>query len=150
LWTKKVAQGASLVFGASALVSWTFPVRAADKKKSRTLGYKVQKTEDKWKTVLSPMQYNVLRHGGTEQPGFSILENEKRSGVYHCAGCGTPLFSSKDKFNSGTGWPSFARGLPGVEVEEVNPIVANLAGAELRCATCGGHLGDVFQDGFLL
>ena len=148
LWTKKAVQAASVAVGVTALVSLTRPVWAATTK-SRTDGYAVQKTEDEWKATLSPMQYFVLRQGGTEQPGFSILEKEKRPGTFRCAGCGTPLFSSVDKFNSGTGWPSFARGLPGVEVEQVNPIVANLSGAELRCGTCGGHLGDVFQDGML-
>ena len=71
-------------------------------------------------------------------------------GTFKCAGCGTPLFQSTDKFNSGTGWPSFARGLAGVEVEQMNPFLQLTgAGAELRCRTCGGHLGDVFNDGYL-
>ena len=147
LWTKKAVQAASLAVGVSALVSLTRPVWAAEK--SRTAGYAVQKTDEEWKQTLSPMQYFILRQGGTESPGFSILEKEKRSGTFSCAGCGTPLFVSADKFNSGTGWPSFARALPGVEVEQVNAITKNLGGAELRCATCGGHLGDVFQDGYL-
>lgn len=150
LWTKKALQAASVAVGMTALVSLTRPVwAAAVNGKSRTEGYQVQKTDDEWKQVLSPIQYDILRRGGTEPPGFSILEKEKRSGTFSCAGCGTPLFSSADKFNSGTGWPSFARGLPGVEIEKINPITANLSGAELRCATCGGHLGDVFNDGFL-
>lgn len=97
LWTKKVVQGTSLVLGASVLVSLTRPVWADSDKKSRTVGYQVQKTEEEWKVALSPVQYDILRRGGTEQPGFSILEKEKRTGVFHCAGCGTPLFSSKDK-----------------------------------------------------
>jgi peptide-methionine (R)-S-oxide reductase len=109
----------------------------------------VQKSEEAWKEQLSEMQYFILRQGGTEPPGYSVLEKEKRSGVYKCAGCGTELFASGDKFASGTGWPSFARGLMGVETEKVDPITAKLSGAELRCKTCGGHLGDVFQDGFL-
>lgn len=147
LWTKKAVQVVSVALGISAVASFTRPVWAASK--SRTEGYQVQKTEEEWKAQLSPLQYDILRKGGTERPGFSILETEKRTGIFRCAGCGTPLFSSADKFNSGTGWPSFARGLPGVQVEQVNPITANLSGAELRCSTCGGHLGDVFKDGFL-
>lgn len=99
--------------------------------------------------MLSPTQYDILRNGATERPYSSILEGEERAGTYVCAGCGTKLFDSREKFHSGTGWPSFARALPGVEVENVNQVQANLAGAELRCATCGGHLGDVFTDGFL-
>lgn len=149
-WTKKFAQDASVLLGTAALVSLSRPAWAAlSGGVSRTEGYAVQKTEAEWRSQLSPVQYDILRRGGTEKPGYSILEKEKRAGEFRCAGCGTPLFASADKFNSGTGWPSFARRLEGVEVEQVNAVVANLAGAELRCATCGGHLGDVFRDGYL-
>jgi peptide-methionine (R)-S-oxide reductase len=117
--------------------------------KSRTDSYCVRKPDDDWKDVLSPMQYFVLREGGTERPYYSVLEGENRPGTYICAGCGTPLFDGKDKFHSGTGWPSFARALPGVEIQPVDPVSQRLLGAELRCQTCGGHLGDVFLDGFL-
>uniref|UniRef100_A0A7S1B4P0 MsrB domain-containing protein n=1 Tax=Corethron hystrix TaxID=216773 RepID=A0A7S1B4P0_9STRA len=95
------------------------------------------------------MQYEVLRNGATEVPYSSILESEVRDGVFACAACETKLFDSKQKFKSGTGWPSFGRALPGVETENINPVAAGLVGAELRCKTCGGHLGDVFNDGFL-
>lgn len=121
----------------------------ASNPKSRSDGYAVQKSDKDWRSDLSDVQYFVLRNGGTENPNFSILESEKRPGIFVCAGCGTELFDSKEKFNSGTGWPSFARGLDGVEVEAVNPIFANLLGVEVRCKTCGGHLGDVFNDGYL-
>lgn len=124
------------------------PVHAINSK-SRTQGYDVQKTSAEWSSVLSPTQYDILRNGATERPYSSILEGEERVGTYVCAGCGTPLFESKVKFHSGTGWPSFARALSGVEIEQVNAVQANLSGAELRCGTCGGHLGDVFADGFL-
>jgi peptide-methionine (R)-S-oxide reductase len=117
--------------------------------KSRSKGYAVQKTDAEWRATLTPTQYDILRLGGTERPYSSILEGEKRAGTFVCAGCGTPLFASDQKFKSGTGWPSFARGLDGVEVEDVSQVTANLVGAELRCGTCGGHLGDVFADGFL-
>jgi peptide-methionine (R)-S-oxide reductase len=117
--------------------------------KSRTDSYCVRKPDDDWKDALSPMQYFVLREGGTERPYYSVLEAEKRPGTYICAGCGTPLFDGKDKFHSGTGWPSFARALSGVEIQPVDPISQRLLGSELRCQTCGGHLGDVFSDGFL-
>lgn len=119
-------------------------------KKSRTNGYEIQKTEEEWLSVLTTRQYEILRNGGTEPPYSSILENEYRTGIYTCAGCGTPLFDSSQKFHSGTGWPSFAKGIKdNVEIESVNIIQANLFGAELRCSTCGGHLGDVFNDGYL-
>lgn len=116
--------------------------------KSRSEGYAVQRSEREWAYVLSGPQYNILRVGGTERQRSSILENEKRAGTFVCAGCRTPLFTSTAKFRSGTGWPSFASALVGVEQEDVNPIQANLSGAEVRCKSCGGHLGDVFNDGW--
>ena len=119
-------------------------------KRSRTQGYAVQKTDDEWKQMLSERQYHILRQGGTERQYSSVLEEEERDGTYYCAGCGTALFSSADKFHSGTGWPSFAATVDkGVEVENVNILQAKLGGAELRCKTCGGHLGDVFEDGWI-
>ena len=127
----------------------SFPKPAFASSKSRTEGYKFQKLDNEWKSQLTERQYDVLRNGGTERPYTSILESEERAGIYSCAGCGTNLFDSKEKFHSGTGWPSFASALEGVETEKVNFLQSNLAGAEIRCATCGGHLGDVFNDGFL-
>mmetsp|Transcript_1057 Transcript_1057/g.2462 ORF Transcript_1057/g.2462 Transcript_1057/m.2462 type:complete len:262 (-) Transcript_1057:1630-2415(-) len=118
-------------------------------KKSRTDDYDTQRTNEEWKSILTPRQYEILRNGGTERQYSSVLEGEERDGVYYCAGCKSPLFASKAKFHSGTGWPSFATGLDGVEVEPLNVVQANLGGAELRCKNCGGHLGDVFRDGFL-
>ena len=119
-------------------------------KRSRTQGYAIQKTDDEWKQLLSERQYQILRQGGTERQYSSVLEEEERDGTYYCAGCGTALFSSSDKFHSGTGWPSFAATIDkGVEVENVNIFQAKLGGAELRCKTCGGHLGDVFEDGWI-
>jgi peptide-methionine (R)-S-oxide reductase len=145
--------------GAAALsvvgFSTGFPLReeahAAGKPKSRTEGYPLQKTPEEWKSKLTERQYDILRNGGTERPYTSILEGEDRPGTFYCAGCGTGLFDSKEKFHSGTGWPSFAAASEtGVQVEKVGALQASLGGgAELRCATCGGHLGDVFNDGFL-
>lgn len=137
-------------FVAGTLSAGGFPERAlAFNGKSRSVGYSVQKKDSEWRSSLSPSQYDILRQGATESPNSSILESEEREGTYVCAGCGTKLFDSKEKFHSGTGWPSFARAYEGVEVEDVSAAVASLMGAELRCRTCGGHLGDVFQDGFL-
>jgi peptide-methionine (R)-S-oxide reductase len=118
--------------------------------KDRTAGYAVQHTDREWAYILSGTQYNILRQGGTERPNSSILESEDRDGTFKCAGCNTPLFDSSQKFHSGTGWPSFAKGIElNVEIEAINPVQANLLGAEIRCATCGGHLGDIFSDGYL-
>eukprot|EP00804_Cyclotella_cryptica_P019377 CCRYP_018945-RA/>CCRYP_018945-RA protein AED:0.27 eAED:0.27 QI:205/1/1/1/0.5/0.33/3/2935/278 len=130
---------------------------AARNVKSRTAGYNIQHTEAEWSDLLSPQQYFILRQGGTESPYSSILEGEERAGLYLCAACRTPLFDAKDKFHSGTGWPSFAStvmssidpNVSNVETEDVSPVQYQLAGAEVRCHTCGGHLGDVFADGFL-
>uniref|UniRef100_A0A7S2PR46 Peptide-methionine (R)-S-oxide reductase n=1 Tax=Leptocylindrus danicus TaxID=163516 RepID=A0A7S2PR46_9STRA len=138
-----------LLKSSTAVVLTSSPQPASANGKSRSSGYAVQHTEREWAYMLSGAQYNVLRNGGTERPYSSILEGEERDGVYHCAGCDTPLFESSAKFHSGTGWPSFASGLSGVEVENVNPLQAGFVGAELRCRSCGGHLGDVFLDGKL-
>jgi len=124
-------------------------IASAASSKSRTSGYEIQRPERDWSYMLSGSQYNILREGGTERQFSSILEEEERLGKYFCAACDNALFESSPKFHSGTGWPSFATALNGVEVENVNPIQASLAGAELRCRRCGGHLGDVFRDGFL-
>ena len=137
-----------LIGAASVLVGGsTEAVADSSLTKSRSDGYEIQRSEREEAYVLSGEQYYILRQGGTERPNSSILVKEKREGVFKCAGCGTPLFSSSEKFDSGTGWPSFAQGLKGVEIEDVSLAKAGLFGAELRCATCGGHLGDVFLDG---
>ena len=124
---------------------------SASTTKSRTDGYSVQHSEREWAYILSGSQYNILRQGGTERQKSSILNTftSDNVGTYVCAGCDTMLFSSKDKFSSGTGWPSFASALDGVEIEKVDPISATLNGREVRCGTCGGHLGDLFNDGFI-
>ena len=115
--------------------------------KDRSEGYAVQKSPQDWQRQLSGPQYFVLRSGGTEPPNSSPLVKEKRPGEFRCAGCGVPLFSSAAKFDSGTGWPSFATQLPAVAVE--SSALEFLAGAEIRCGRCGGHLGDRFLDGAL-
>lgn len=139
-----------MIKAASAAALVAAPLKSnAMNSKSRSEGYAVQHTEREWAYILSGPQYNILRQGGTEQPNSSILEGEDHKGEFRCAGCNTPLFSSESKFHSGTGWPSFATALDGVETENVNPVQAGLLGAEIRCATCGGHLGDVFSDGKL-
>ena len=126
--------------------------QAANEIKSRTDGYSIQHTEREWAYILSGPQYNILRRGGTERQKSSILNTftSANVGTYTCAGCNTPLFESDSKFSSGTGWPSFSAALEGVEVENVDPVRAALDGREVRCGSCGGHLGDLFNDGWLL
>lgn len=103
-------------------------------------------TEAEWKERLSPEAYNVLRQEGTERPGSSPLDREKRNGVYHCAACDLALFSSDQKFDSGTGWPSFFDVLPGAVGTSLDNKLFYVR-TEYHCARCGGHQGHVFEDG---
>jgi len=99
-----------------------------------------------WRQLLTPAQYHVLREEGTEYPGSSPLNNEKRVGVFVCAGCSLPLFTSKMKYDSGTGWPSFFTSIPDhlANKKDYKIIVER---DEYHCARCGGHQGHVFDDG---
>ena len=95
---------------------------------------------------LSPLAYEVLRCGGTERAFTSTLNDEKREGLFVCAGCGQPLFTSQTKYNSGSGWPSFYAALPGA-LEFVRDNRLTEARMEYHCSRCGGHHGHVFDDG---
>ncbi|HMD34888.1 MAG TPA: peptide-methionine (R)-S-oxide reductase MsrB [Vicinamibacterales bacterium] len=106
----------------------------------------MQKSDADWKRTLTADQFHVLREHGTERAGTSPLNHEKRDGVFRCAACGTPLFSSDTKFESGTGWPSFWRPLEGAVATTVDRSYG-MARVEVHCASCGGHLGHVFPDG---
>ncbi|OLC41505.1 MAG: peptide-methionine (R)-S-oxide reductase [Acidobacteria bacterium 13_1_40CM_65_14] len=106
----------------------------------------MDKTDEEWKKTLSPEQFYVLRKHGTEQPGTSPLNYEKRSGTFKCAGCGQPLFSADTKFESGTGWPSFFTPIEGA-VATTTDRALGMTRTEVHCAKCGGHLGHVFPDG---
>ncbi|WP_459209689.1 peptide-methionine (R)-S-oxide reductase MsrB [Aquimarina rhabdastrellae] len=108
--------------------------------------YKVTKTDAQWKEVLTSEQYYILRKAGTERPFSSPLNKNYKEGVYHCAGCNTPLYKSEHKFDSGTGWPSFDRAVEGSIDKDVDYKIG-YARSELLCGTCGGHLGHVFSDG---
>ena len=108
--------------------------------------YKVEKTKTEWKAQLSPQAYNVLREAGTERPFSSVFNKEKRTGVFVCAACETPLFKSEHKFDSGTGWPSFDREIKG-NVKFSTDSKIGYTRVEEHCGTCGGHLGHVFNDG---
>jgi peptide-methionine (R)-S-oxide reductase len=108
---------------------------------------KVQKTDSEWREELTPEQYEVLRRQGTEPPFTGKYWNVKDDGMYHCAGCGAPLFSADTKFESGTGWPSFYEPATAEAVELETDSSHGMIRAEVRCASCGGHLGHVFDDG---
>ncbi len=100
-----------------------------------------------WREKLSPEQYRVLREGGTERPFTGEHLNTHADGKFTCAACGTQLFSSDTKFESGTGWPSFDQALPGA-IEYLKDSSHGMVRTEVRCANCGSHLGHVFPDGF--
>ncbi len=108
--------------------------------------YPVKKPDAEWKAELSPEQFYVLRQHGTEAPGSSPLNKEKRRGTFACAGCGNPLFASDAKFESGTGWPSFWEPLPEA-IGATEDRTFFMVRTEVHCARCGGHLGHVFEDG---
>ena len=108
--------------------------------------FDVTMSDAEWRQKLSPSAYHVLREHGTERAGTSKLDKEYGSGIYHCAGCGQPLFAAGDKFNSGTGWPSFAAPLDhAIETETDRSLFTTRT--EVHCSRCGGHLGHVFDDG---
>ena len=105
-----------------------------------------QRTDEEWKKTLTPEQFRVLREHGTERAGTSPLNFEKRSGMFTCAACGQPLFTSDTKFESGTGWPSFYKPIDGA-IETTTDSSYGMTRVEAHCSQCGGHLGHVFPDG---
>jgi len=109
--------------------------------------FAVTKTEAEWKEELTPEQFQVLRKEGTERSQTSPLLHEKRDGVFVCAACRTPLFSSLTKYKSGTGWPSYYAPIDAANVGLKDDLKLWGARTEVHCATCGGHLGHVFKDG---
>jgi peptide-methionine (R)-S-oxide reductase len=111
-----------------------------------TKQYPVTRTDAEWRALLTPEQYAVMRRHGTEAPGSCALLAEKRAGTFACAGCDQPLFVSKTKFESGTGWPSFTDPEPGT-VETEDDTSYGMVRTEVHCGRCGSHLGHVFPDG---
>lgn len=107
---------------------------------------KIEKPDEEWRRLLPPESYHVLFEEGTERARTSPLNDEKRAGTYVCAACGLPLFTSDAKYESGTGWPSFFRPIPG-HLETKRDFKAIWPRTEYHCARCGGHQGHVFNDG---
>lgn len=124
-------------------------IMSAQAKEAGTMGEvaKIMKTDAEWKAMLTPEQYRVLRREGTEKPFQNSYHDSKTPGTYQCAGCELPLFSSKAKFDSGTGWPSFWEPISGKAVEEKTDWKLLHPRTEVHCARCGGHQGHVFDDG---
>ena len=116
------------------------------KQKAPMDDFPIQRSEAEWRAALDPMAFKVLREHATERAGTSPLNHEKREGMFHCAGCGTPLFESATKFESGTGWPSFTAPVE-ANVGEREDHSFFMRRVEVHCAACGGHLGHVFPDG---
>ena len=137
-----------LISGASVVGLGTLAAGLGSKATHAESGevFEIMKTEEEWRAILTPQQYAVLREEATERPWTSELLNEKREGVFACAGCDLPLFSSDTKFDSGTGWPSFWAEIEGnVGYKEDNSLF--MTRTEEHCRRCGGHLGHVFNDG---
>ena len=120
--------------------------RGASSKAGSGKNFDVALSDEEWRQRLTPEQYRVLRQHGTERAGTSPLDKQHGAGIYHCAGCGQPLFVSKRKFDSGTGWPSFNDPEPGT-VETTVDRSYGMMRTEVHCSRCGSHLGHVFDDG---
>ena len=107
----------------------------------------VNLSESEWRKKLSPEQFHVLREAGTERAFSGRYDHNKADGIYHCAGCGNELFDSADKYDSGSGWPSFTRPIDPAHVTEHGDSSHGMQRTEARCAACDGHLGHIFPDG---
>ena len=141
--SRRALLGATGVVGVLAATGgvWRLKARAAGAAK-----FEVVKSDAEWKRILTPYQYYVLRQAGTEHAFSSPLEHEHRKGVFDCAGCDLPLFSSATKFDSGTGWPSFWQPLPNAVLSSQDNSLF-MERTAVSCRRCGGHLGHVFNDG---
>jgi peptide-methionine (R)-S-oxide reductase len=134
-----------------SLLAWlgagiALPVLAGCGSPAQAQNFRVSHTDAEWRRRLTPAQYAVLRDEATERPFSSPLDREKRRGTFLCAGCNNELFASTTKFDSGTGWPSFYRPLPGA-IGQSTDYKLGYPRKEVHCADCGGHLGHVFDDG---
>jgi len=115
--------------------------------KENNMKNKVTKSENEWKEILTPEQYRVLRKAGTERPFSGKYNDHWDKGTYHCAACGTPLFSSESKYDHGTGWPSFTKSTDENNIKYHKDFSLGMTRTEVRCAVCDSHLGHVFNDG---
>ena len=139
--TRRELLGVTVLAGASA-----FPLWPRRQTAHAATTFPIAHSDAAWRAILSPAAYYSLREQGTEVPFSSPLDRETRRGIYHCAGCALPPFSSATKYDSHTGWPSFWRPLAHA-VGEDRDTRFGMARTEIHCARCGGHLGHVFPDG---
>lgn len=130
----------STALGGAALVTQIMPTAALAQ------SFEVSRTEAEWKKMLTPAEFKILRKKGTERPGSSKLNAEKRDGTFHCRGCDLPLYSSKTKYESGTGWPSFWQPLENAILTRPDNSFF-MKRTEVICRRCGSHIGHVFEDG---
>ncbi len=142
---RRLFMTAVAALGGFSIFRWLNGPDAVAAEKSATK-FEIEKTADEWRKQLTPAQYNILREHGTERPGTSPLNAEKRKGIFACAGCDLPLFSSDTKYESGTGWPSFWQPLANA-VGTTSDRTLGMVRTEVHCRRCGGHLGHVFDDG---
>jgi len=144
MMTKRQVLLSGAAFAGMAALAARFGVGPARSEDAQV--FEVTKTEEEWRAMLTPAQFNILRQEGTERPFTSELLDEHRDGIFACAGCDLPLFESGKKFDSGTGWPSFWQEIVGnVDFKEDRSLF--MARTEEHCRRCGGHLGHVFDDG---
>jgi peptide-methionine (R)-S-oxide reductase len=135
-------QGLLATLAAASAARPAFAASEGDKRQGE-----IAHTDEEWRQILSEDQYYVLRRAGTERPRSSPLAFEHRKGTFKCAGCGTPVYSSETKYESGTGWPSFYDPLPGSIELVSDKSIPFMARVEVRCKKCQSHLGHVFPDG---
>ena len=147
LFLKSVAAPAAVALVSVALAAAVAQNDPAKRNKNRKGWEKIVKTDGEWGKVLTPDQFRVMRRKGTEPPFSSALNDEKGEGTFECAACGLPLFDSRTKFNSGTGWPSFYAPVSEENVREETDVSHGMRRTEVLCARCDSHLGHVFDDG---
>jgi peptide-methionine (R)-S-oxide reductase len=132
--------------GIAIALAAPFARMTANAAEEKTMTYEVTKTDEEWKKILTPEQFQVLRKHGTERAGTSPLDKKYDPGMYDCAACDLPVYSSETKFDSGTGWPSFYKPLDNAIGTSVDKSFFSVR-TEVHCRRCGGHLGHVFEDG---
>jgi peptide-methionine (R)-S-oxide reductase len=135
------------IFFISLVIITAVSCQAQKKKVTENTKYTVVKTDAEWRKMLTPIQFDVTRKQGTERPYTGATWDNHAAGIYNCVCCDLPLFSSDTKFESGTGWPSFWKGISAKNLEEKTDGSLGMERTEVNCSRCGAHLGHVFNDG---